>query len=46
MEGHRGQVVAVGPSKVAMIVRLGWTIDPDVDGCTFVTDVAATLTTP
>ena len=43
MEGHWGQVVAMIPSKDAVIVRLGWSIDQDFDGCQFVADVAATL---
>jgi len=43
MEGHYGQVVAMIPSKKAVIVRLGWTVIPDFDGCTFVADVAKTL---
>jgi CubicO group peptidase (beta-lactamase class C family) len=43
MEGHWGQIVAMVPSKDAVIVRLGWSIDTDFDGCRFVADVAATL---
>jgi CubicO group peptidase (beta-lactamase class C family) len=43
MEGHYGQVVAMVPSKKAVIVRLGWTVIPDFDGCAFVADVAAAL---
>jgi len=43
MEGHYGQVVAMIPSKKAVIVRLGWSVIPDFDGCAFVRDVAATL---
>ena len=43
MEGHYGQVVAMIPSKKAVIVRLGWTVIPDFDGCAFVAEVAATL---
>jgi CubicO group peptidase (beta-lactamase class C family) len=46
MEGHWGQIVAMVPSKDAVIVRLGWTIDPDFDGCAFVADVAAALPSP
>jgi CubicO group peptidase (beta-lactamase class C family) len=46
MEGHWGQVVAMVPSKDAVIVRLGWSIDTDFDGCRFVADVAAALPTP
>jgi CubicO group peptidase (beta-lactamase class C family) len=43
MEGHYGQVVAMIPSKDAVIVRLGWSVDTDFDGCAFVADVAKTL---
>lgn len=43
MEGHYGQVVAMIPSKKAVIVRLGWSVIPDFDGCAFVADVAKTL---
>ena len=43
MEGHWGQIVAMIPSKDAVIVRLGWSIDKDFDGCQFVSDIAATL---
>lgn len=44
MEGHYGQVVAMIPSKKAVIVRLGWTIDKtQFDGCKLISDVAATL---
>ncbi|HET7902232.1 MAG TPA: serine hydrolase [Candidatus Nanopelagicales bacterium] len=43
MEGHYGQVVAMVPSKDAVIVRLGWSVDTDFDGCAFVADVAKTL---
>jgi CubicO group peptidase (beta-lactamase class C family) len=44
MEGHWGQVVAMIPSKDAVIVRLGWTFEPDqFDACQFISDVAATL---
>jgi CubicO group peptidase (beta-lactamase class C family) len=43
MEGHYGQVVAMIPSKKAVIVRLGWTVIPDFDGCAFVAGVAAAL---
>ena len=46
MEGHYGQVVAMIPSKRAVIVRLGWSVIPDFDGCAFVADVAATLPAP
>lgn len=43
MEGHYGQVVAMIPSKKAVVVRLGWSVIPDFDGCAFVRDVAQTL---
>ena len=43
MEGHYGQVVAMIPSKDAVIVRLGWSVDTDFDGCAFVADVAKAL---
>ena len=43
MEGHYGQVVAMIPSKDAVIVRLGWSVDADFDGCEFVADVTKTL---
>ncbi len=43
MEGHYGQVVAMVPSKAAVIVRLGWSVNTDFDGCAFVADVARTL---
>jgi len=44
MEGHWGQLVAMIPSKNAVIVRLGWTFESDqFDACRFISDVAATL---
>jgi CubicO group peptidase (beta-lactamase class C family) len=43
MEGHYGQIVAMVPSKDAVIVRLGWSVDTDFDGCAFVADVAKAL---
>ena len=43
MEGHYGQVVAMVPSKRAVVVRLGWSVIPDFDGCAFVADVVRTL---
>lgn len=44
MEGHWGQVVALVPSRDAVIVRLGWTFDSDqFDGCEFIRDVLAAL---
>lgn len=45
MEGHYGQVVAMVPSKDAVIVRLGWSVNTDFDGCAFVADVAGALPT-
>ena len=43
MDGHYGQVVAMIPSKDAVIVRLGWSVNTEFDGCSFVADVARTL---
>lgn len=44
MEGHWGQVVAMIPSRKAVIVRLGWTFDKTkFDTCRFISDVTATL---
>ena len=44
MEGHWGQLVAMVPSKKAVVVRLGWTFDSDqFDSCTFLGDVLSTL---
>lgn len=44
MRGHWGQIVAMVPSRRAVIVRLGWTFSRDqFDGCAFVRDVLATL---
>ena len=44
MDGHYGQLVAMVPSKKAVIVRLGWTIDKTkFDGCQFMSDVLANL---
>lgn len=44
MDGHYGQVVAMVPSKKAVIVRLGWTVDKtQFDGCQLVSDVLANL---
>lgn len=44
MDGHWGQVVAMIPSRNAVIVRLGWTVDEDkFDECKFISDVLATL---
>lgn len=45
MEGHWGQIVAMVPSRDAVIVRLGWTFNGTdaFDGCQFVSDVLRTL---
>ena len=43
MEGHWGQIVAVIPSRKAVISRLGWTVNGSFDGCQLVSDVVATL---
>lgn len=44
MDGHWGQVVAMVPSRNAVIVRLGWTFDKSqFDECAFISDVVATL---
>ena len=44
MGGHWGQVVAMVPSRDAVIVRLGWTFKRDqFDACRLIADVLATL---
>jgi CubicO group peptidase (beta-lactamase class C family) len=45
MEGHWGQIVAMVPSRDAVIVRLGWTFNGSdaFDGCQFVSDVVQAL---
>lgn len=44
MEGHYGQLVAMIPSRDAVIVRLGWTIDKSqFDSCALIRDVVRTL---
>ncbi len=44
MEGHWGQIVAMVPSRDAVIVRLGWTFDDtEFDECKLVSDVLAAL---
>jgi hypothetical protein len=45
MEGHWGQIVAMVPSRNAVVVRLGWTFNGEdaFDGCQFVSDVLKTL---
>ncbi len=46
MEGHWGQIVAMVPSRDAVIVRLGWTFDgTQFAGCKLVSDVLAALPT-
>ena len=44
MEGHWGQIVAMVPSRNAVIVRLGWTFDKtQFNSCQLISDVLATL---
>jgi len=44
MSGHWGQLVAIVPSREAVIVRMGWTFDRSkFDGCALVAQVLATL---
>jgi CubicO group peptidase (beta-lactamase class C family) len=44
MEGHWGQLVAMVPSRDAVVTRLGWTVADDVfDSCQFLSDVLAAL---
>ncbi len=44
MEGHWGQMVAMVPSKDAVVTRMGWTVADDVyDNCQFLADVLAEL---
>ncbi len=44
MEGHYGQLVAMIPSRDAVIVRLGWTIDKTkFDSCALIRDVVRSL---
>lgn len=45
MEGHWGQLVAMVPSRDAVVVRLGWTFNGSdaFDGCQFMSDVLETL---
>ncbi len=47
MGGHWGQVVAMVPSRDAVIVRLGWTFQRgQFDSCAFVADVLKALPKP
>jgi CubicO group peptidase (beta-lactamase class C family) len=44
MSGHWGQMVAVVPSRNAVVVRLGWTFKRDqFDGCRLLADVLSAL---
>lgn len=44
MSGHWGQVVAIVPSRAAVIVRLGWTFKRgQFDACALVADILRTL---
>lgn len=44
MQGHYGQLVVVVPSRDAVLVRLGWTVDPAAfDHCRFMADLIAEL---
>ena len=44
MSGHWGQIVAMVPSREAVIVRMGWTFKRDqFDDCRFVADVLKAL---
>jgi hypothetical protein len=44
MSGHWGQVVAMVPSRDAVIVRLGWTFrGGQFDSCAFVASVLKAL---
>lgn len=44
MEGHWGQLVAMVPSRNAVLVRLGWNMSSSsFDSCQFVSDVLADL---
>jgi CubicO group peptidase (beta-lactamase class C family) len=44
MQGHWGQLVAMVPSRDAVVVRMGWTVeDGQFEDCQFLADVLATL---
>lgn len=47
MTGHWGQIVAIVPSREAVITRLGWTVAAgSFDACRLVADVLAALPAP
>ena len=44
MDGHYGQIVTMVPSRNAVIVRMGWTVEKtQFDGCQLVSDVLENL---
>ncbi len=44
MSGHWGQMVAMVPSRNVVVVRMGWTVQPDAfDDCTLLSDVLSAL---
>ena len=47
MSGHWGRMVAMAPSREAVMVRMGWTFKRDqFDDCGFVADVLRALQQP